>query len=132
MLELDFESIQISTVSSVEREIVVHPVGHAERDYDHRAGIVMTWRGGVVGLATSRFFNDSGCYVTAHLGTFPDRPFPADKAQAIGVVKEAIRAFAAGLLGAYPAPAQAPAPCRYCGGAIVDARCGACGEADGV
>lgn len=128
MLELDFEGVRISTVSSIEREVVVHPVGHAERDYDHRAGVVMTWRDGVVSLATTRFFNDSGCYVTAHLGTFPDRPFPGSKEEAVAVVKAVIRSFAAGLLAAYPAPA----PCRYCGGALLSARCGSCGEADGV
>ena len=34
--------------------------------------------------------------------------------------------------GVIAVPAPAPAPCRYCGGAIEGASCPLCGEADGV
>ena len=123
MLELDFEGLKIQ---SNPREIWVHPAGHAEKDWDYRAGVLLSWQDNKVVLQTIRFFSDTGCYVSATLMKFHDRPFPESKEDAIQVVKGAIRTFAEQLV------ASLEAPCRYCGGLIAEARCGSCGEADGV
>ena len=123
MFDLDFDNIRI-----VESKVPGCGGYLQVTSPDFGPGVMLMWENTGLVLFSLAWCDMAGEYGGGRMMTFPSRPFPTDKAQAVGIVKNVLAQFAAALVAAYPGPRPCPA-CNYCGGMILDCRCSMCGEA---